>query len=111
MEECRVESVRDYACEKADLVLRLRDGLERDLERYRLTELYRDVEAPLIRVLADMETAGIGIDTAFFGEVSGRLEKELDLIEQDIYKEAGEEFNINSTPQLREVLFETLDLP
>jgi DNA polymerase-1 len=111
VEECRVESVRDYACEKADLVLRLRDGLERDLERYRLTELYRDVEAPLIRVLADMETAGIGIDTAFFGEVSGRLEKELDLIEQDIYKEAGEEFNINSTPQLREVLFETLDLP
>jgi DNA polymerase-1 len=109
--ECRVDAVRDYACEKADLVLRLRDGLEQELERYHLERLYGDVEAPLIPVLADMETVGIAIDTAFFSDVSERLEKELGLIESDIYKEAGEEFNINSTPQLREVLFDRLELP
>ena len=109
--ECRVESVRDYACEKADLALRLRDRLEPELEQYHVEELFRDVEMPLVPVLADMEDAGIAIDVGFFREVSARLAKELGQIEEEIYKEAGEEFNINSTPQLREVLFEKLELP
>ena len=109
--ECGIDAVRDFACEKADLSLRLWDRLEQELPEYHLDTLFRDVEMPLVPVLADMEQAGIGIDTAFFGEVSKKLEKELRLIESDIYKEAGEEFNINSTPQLREVLFDTLELP
>ncbi len=58
-----------------------------------------------------MEQVGIAIDPAFFEETSQKLERDLRLIEEDIYKEAGEEFNINSTPQLREVLFEKLELP
>ncbi len=111
MAECGVGAVRDYGCEKADLVLRLRDQLESDLPEYRLDALYRDIELPLIPVLADMEQAGIGIDREFFSEVSARLERELELIEEDIYKEAGDVFNINSTPQLREVLFDRLNLP
>jgi DNA polymerase-1 len=109
--ECALDRVRDYACEKADLVLRLRERLEPQLSEYHLERLFDDVEMPLIRVLADMEQAGIRIDTAFFQDVAGRLERDLRLIEEEIYKEAGEEFNINSTPQLREVLFEKLDLP
>ncbi|MFW6206027.1 MAG: DNA polymerase I, partial [Gemmatimonadota bacterium] len=109
--ECEIGRVRDYACEKADLVLRLRDRIAPRLEEYRLDELYREVEGPLIPVLADMEEAGIAIDTDFFRSVSKKLEKELGLIEEEIYKEAGGEFNINSTPQLREVLFEKLELP
>jgi DNA polymerase-1 len=109
--ECHLDRVRDHACEKADLVLRLQELLEPQLDEYHLDGLYRDVEGPLVPVLADMEQAGIGIDTDFFRETAGRLEKELRLIEQDIYKEAGEEFNINSTPQLREILFEKMDLP
>ncbi|MFO7893440.1 MAG: DNA polymerase I [Longimicrobiales bacterium] len=109
--ECDLDRVRDFACEKADLVVRLRERIEPRLEEYHLEELYREIEQPLIPVLADMETAGIGIDVDFFREVSGKLEKELRLIEEDIYKEAGEEFNINSTPQLREILFEKMELP
>ncbi|NIP80822.1 MAG: DNA polymerase I [Gemmatimonadetes bacterium] len=73
--------------------------------------MFRDIETPLIPVLADMEQVGIAIDPAFFEETSQKLERDLRLIEEDIYKEAGEEFNINSTPQLREVLFEKLELP
>ena len=109
--EVALDRVRDYACEKADLVLRIREQLEPRLEEYRLDGLYRDIEKPLIPVLADMETAGIGIDIDFFRGVSEKLEKELGLIEEDIYKEAGEEFNINSTHQLREILFEKMELP
>ena len=54
---------------------------------------------------------GIGIDAGFFAEMSRRLGDELRLIREDIYRVAGTEFNINSTPQLREILFERLELP
>ncbi len=111
MAECGVDAVRDFACEKADLSLRLAEQLAEQLPEYKLERLFREVEMPLIPVLADMEEAGIRIDTPFFHEVSEKLEKELALIEGDIYREAGTEFNINSTPQLREVLFEKLELP
>lgn len=109
--ECGIEAVRDFACEKADLAFRLQERLEKELPEYHLERLFRDVEMPLIPVLADMELAGIGIDTPFFHRVSEKLDRELRLIESEIYKEAGMEFNINSTPQLREVLFDKLELP
>ncbi len=109
--ECGVDAVRDFACEKADMALRLRARLEPQLDQYRLERLYRDVEMPLERVLADMETAGIRIDVDFFRTVSKKLDRDLALIQEEIFKEAGQEFNINSTPQLREVLFEKLQLP
>jgi DNA polymerase I len=109
--ECALDRVRTHACEKADLSLRLRQRFEPELGEYHLERLFRDVEMPLIRVLADMETAGIGIDVDFFRQASTRLERELALIQEDIFKEAGQEFNISSTPQLREVLFERLELP
>ncbi len=111
LEECDVAGVTRYACEQADVALRLEARLREDLERYALDRLYREIEMPLIEVLAAMETVGIRIDTAFFGALSGRLDRNLALIEEDIYKEAGTEFNINSTPQLREVLFDKLGLP
>ena len=109
--ECAMDRVRDFACEKADLVLRLRDRLAAQLPEYHLERLFDDIEMPLIPVLAAMESAGIRIDVDFFREVSGRLERDLARIEEEIYREAGTEFNINSTPQLREVLFEKLELP
>ncbi len=109
--ECGIEAVRDYACEKADLTDRLRDRLEPQLGEYHLESLFRDIEMPLVEVLADMEQAGIRIDVEFFRGVSKRLERDLSQIQQDIWKEAGEEFNISSTPQLREVLFDRLELP
>ncbi len=109
--ECGVDAVRGYACEKADLALRLKDRLEPGLEEYQLRPLFRDVEMPLIAVLAAMETAGIAIDVPFFRRVSDRLDRDLAAIQAEIFKEAGSEFNISSTPQLREVLFHRLELP
>ncbi|HUG40247.1 MAG TPA: DNA polymerase I [Longimicrobiales bacterium] len=109
--ECELDRVRDYACEKADIAARLRERLEPQLGEYHLEALFRDIEMPLIEVLAEMEQAGIGIDLDFFREVSTKLERDLALIQEEIWKEAGEEFNINSTLQLREILFEKLELP
>jgi DNA polymerase-1 len=106
-----VEAVRNLACERADVALRLREPFAERLDAYQQTRLYRDVELPLIPVLSDMETAGIRIDLDFFRELSSRYERELGLLGDDIYAEAGGAFNINSTPQLREVLFDRLELP
>jgi DNA polymerase I len=109
--ECALEQVRTFACERADLALRLRERLQPQLGAHQLDRLFQEVEMPLVPVLADMETAGIGIDAEFFHALSGRLARDLDLIQQEIFKEAGGEFNIGSTPQLREVLFDRLQLP
>jgi DNA polymerase-1 len=109
--ECPLDRVIEYAGEDADLPLRLRDLFQPDLERFKLDRLFRAIEIPLIPVLADMEWAGIRIDTEFFSALSDRLERELGAIREEIYKEAGGEFNISSTPQLREILFERLELP
>src|SRR5690625_2010660 len=109
--ECPIEEVLVYAGEDADIPLRLREIFQPDLERYALDRLFREIEIPLMPVLAGMEWNGIRIDTDFFADLSARLDGELELIREEIYKEAGGEFNINSTPQLREVLFEKLELP
>ena len=111
IEEADVDAVRDWVAEAADLTLRLRDVLEPQLADAHLEPLFRDIEMPLMPVLADMEFAGIRIDVDFFRRQSVKLERDLRMIEQEIWKEAGEEFNINSTPQLRTILFEKLDLP
>jgi DNA polymerase I len=100
-----------YACEDADLTLRLRERFLPDLRDHKLEKLFRELEMPLVPVLAQMEWHGIRIDAAFFREMSARLNRELELIQEEIWKEAGRQFNINSNPQLREVLFDQLELP
>jgi DNA polymerase I len=106
-----LEKAVPYACEDADVALRLREKFEPELEEHRLMRLFREMEMPLVPVLAEMEWHGIRIDAPFFREMSGKLARELELIQEDIWKEAGEEFNINSNPQLREIFFEKLELP
>ena len=106
-----LDQATPYACEDADIALRLMEKFGPELEEHRLMRLFRELEMPLVPVLADMEWHGIRIDAAFFREMSGKLARELELIQDDIWKEAGEEFNINSNPQLREILFEKLELP
>ncbi|MDE2975119.1 MAG: DNA polymerase I [Gemmatimonadota bacterium] len=100
-----------FACERAELPLRLWARFAGKLAAQGLDGLFEELETPLIPVLADMETNGVGIDAPFFAEMSRRLAGELRLIREDIHRVAGTEFNINSTPQLREVLFERLQLP
>ncbi|MFQ5968351.1 MAG: DNA polymerase I, partial [Acidimicrobiia bacterium] len=73
--------------------------------------LFEEVELPLVRVLAKMEEAGIGVDRAYLTELGESLRDRLTTLEHKIHEAAGEPFNVNSTLQLREVLFERLELP
>ncbi len=109
--ECAVERVKEYAGEDVDVTLRLEQKLRPQLDQLALTRLYRDIEVPLIRVLAAMETNGIRIDLDFFQRYRNKLAQDLHLIQEEIFKLAGHEFNINSPPQLRTVLFDELKLP
>ena len=105
------EKVLRYACERADCAGRLRGRFQPELEEHALDGLFRDVEMRLVSVLARMERNGVRIDLAFFTEMSRALEYELGRVREEIFEEAGSEFNLNSTPQLRTVLFEDLGLP
>lgn len=109
--EVPLEVARDYACEDTDVALRLKEYLRGRLLDLGLEELFHRLEMPLVPILARMERTGIRIDVDFFREMSRRLERELAQIQHDIHVEAGGEFNINSVPQLREVLFDRLQLP
>jgi DNA polymerase-1 len=75
-----------------------------------LEQLYREIEIPLIHVLAEMERNGVKIDHALLGDISKNLERELGQLEVQIYGLAGDQFNINSPKQLQEILFEKLKL-
>ena len=96
---------------QAEMVLRLEEAFRSDIESHHLKRLLDEIEIPLIPVLVDMEATGIVVDRALLGEMSRGFNKELIQLELDIYRAAGGEFNINSTPQLRTVLFERLKLP
>jgi DNA polymerase I len=111
LNEVPVECAREYSCEHADMTLRLREAFAPQLDTLQLTELFRTVEMALTEVLAEMEWTGVGIDIAWFASLKERFARERQRVEQEIYQTAGEAFNINSTPQLREILFVRLGLP
>lgn len=106
-----VDSARDYSCEDVDVTLRLRAVFEPLLAAHGMRALYDDIEVPLVEVLADMEWDGVAIDLDWFASLKARFRAERERVEQAIWAEAGEEFNINSNPQLRTILFERLGLP
>jgi DNA polymerase-1 len=95
----------------ARTVLRLETALRPELEDHQLVRLLEEIELPLVAVLVSMERTGILVDRALLGEMSRGFAKELATLERDIYRAAGGEFNINSTLQLRTVLFDKLKLP
>ena len=111
MREVDVEEAAPYACEDADIALRLADDLKAQLDESNVLDIAHDIEFPLVHVLAAMEHTGITLDTDILDEISTGLEDRLNEIEEDIFELAGEEFNINSPQQLAEILFEKLDLP
>jgi DNA polymerase-1 len=95
---------------RAAAVLRLAGVLEEALDARELTDLYQRFELPLIPVLAKMEEAGILIDRRFLDELRDELTTECDRLMRQLWAHAGEEFNVNSTPQLRTILFDKLGL-
>ncbi len=100
-----VQKVADYSGEDADLTLRLYNRLRSELEKEDLISVLRDIEVPLIPVLADMEMAGIRILPAKLQAYGREMEKELAALESAVYELCGRTFNINSTKQLQEILF------
>jgi DNA polymerase-1 len=110
-DECPIECARDYSCEDADVTLQLQEIFAPQLEAYGLARLFREVEMPLVDVLARMEWEGVSIDLDWFRSLKTRFEAERRSVEREIYEIAGAEFNINSNLQLREILFNKLQLP
>ena len=109
--EVHIETATRYSCEDSDVTLTLSRKFLETLKREDLLNLYRENVLGLLPVLCDMEFTGVSIDTAILVEMSEEFEKDLGSIEADIYEKTEEEFNINSTKQLSEVLFEKLRLP
>ena len=106
-----LSQITEYACEDVDITLQLKNKFESELAAEGLTDIFRDIEMPLIPVLADMELAGIQVDGNYLKQLSGEFQERLDQKMDQIYAEAGQEFNINSPKQLGHLLFEELDLP
>lgn len=110
-DEVELEVARDYASEDADVAMLLSKILAPDLDKINLTDVFRNIELEFIRVLAKIEINGVNIDADKLRELSREFESLLKEIEKEIFSEVGYEFNLNSPLQLREVLFDTLDLP
>jgi DNA polymerase-1 len=105
------ETVADGLFRELDAVRRLFEILNPRIDEYGLRALYREIELPLIPVLADMERSGIKVDPGTLRSLSEEMEKQLAELTTKIYRSAGVAFNINSPKQLGEILFEKLNLP
>ncbi|MCY3624569.1 MAG: DNA polymerase I [Candidatus Dadabacteria bacterium] len=109
--EVDIETAARYSCEDSDVALILSRKFLETLKKEGLWDLYRENVLGLVPVLCDMEFTGVSVDTAILGKMSEEFERDLDSIEGGIYEKTEGKFNINSTKQLSEVLFEKLGLP
>ena len=110
MRDIPVEKVADYAAEDADVTLRLKNYFDPKLKEYAVESLFFDIEMPLVYVLAEMEFTGVMLDTDALSSYSVVLTEKLKAKEKDIYELAGVEFNINSTKQVGEILFDRMKI-
>ena len=108
MDQVPIAQVSEYACEDADVTWRLREVLEGELEQHGALSLFHDLEMPLVPVLAAMEERGIRLDAGLLEELAKEMDGELQELTFAIQEHAGENFNVNSTKVLGEVLFEKL---
>jgi DNA polymerase-1 len=111
MDEVDVPTVAEYAGEDADATWRIEEILAPRVRAEGLWNLYADLERPLISVLARMERTGVAVDVERLRQLSAEFAERMASIESEIYQQARRTFNINSPPQLRQVLFEELKLP
>jgi len=110
MAEVQISKVAPYAVADAEVCLQLMPKLKHELKEKGQWGLFQDLEMPLVPVLADMEYAGVRLDTNFLKQLSASLADRLNEIEQEIYQLIGHPFNVNSTQQLSIMLFEELGL-
>ncbi|WP_454953167.1 DNA polymerase I, partial [Capnocytophaga granulosa] len=104
------ELQKEYAVEDTDVTLQLKHAFLPLLEKDQMTKLFTEVEAPLVKVLAQMEYEGIRLDTHFLGELSKEINTDLIALQTTIFDQAGESFNLSSPKQLGDILFEKLKL-
>ena len=110
MRDLTPTDIYEYAAEDADITLRLKNVLEPRLKELGVEELFWNIEMPLVRVLADMELNGVCLDTEALQDTSKIFTERMKQYEQEIYKEAGEEFNISSPKQVGDILFGKLQI-
>ena len=110
MRDLSPTDIYEYAAEDADITLRLKNVLEPRLKELGVEELFWNIEMPLVRVLADMELNGVCLDTEALQDTSKIFNERMREYEQEIYKEAGEEFNISSPKQVGDILFGKLQI-
>ncbi|MDJ0778684.1 MAG: DNA polymerase I [Gammaproteobacteria bacterium] len=111
-DQVEIEPAADYAAEDADVTMRLHEALRSRLaECESLERVYREIEMPLVDVLLEVEQNGVLIDEQLLQQQSREVDKQMQGIEQAIYAEAGQVFNLSSPKQIQEILFEKLELP
>jgi DNA polymerase-1 len=111
MRDIPIKTVSNYACEDADMTLRLMNVLRPRLENEHMLNELRDVEVPFVEILADMEQTGVKVDCAVLKNLSSEFGMKIDELERAIYKMADERFNINSHRQVSAILYDKLGLP
>lgn len=110
MREVPVEDVKEYAVEDADVTLQLKDIFSQELDNTNTKKLFEEIEVPLVPVLAAMEKEGVNLDVEFLHELSKELKGDIQKLENQIYENAGEKFNLASPKQLGEILFDKLKI-
>ncbi|WP_224485044.1 DNA polymerase I [Robertkochia aurantiaca] len=110
MRSVALEEQKEYAAEDADITMQLKQLFEKELKERNADKLFREIEAPLIKVLAAMEIEGINLDETYLRSLSKALNDDIAKLEKQIFEAAGEEFNLASPKQLGPILFDKLNL-
>ena len=110
MREVPIEDAKEYAAEDADITLQLKEVFSPQLDKTDTKKLFDEIETPLVAVLADMEMEGVNLDVPFLQSLSGELETDIKVLENQIYEAAGEKFNLASPKQLGDILFDKLKI-
>jgi len=110
LSDLQINQIKDIICEQADVNLQLKQLFKKELNDTNLSGLFNEIEIPLLRVLANMEIEGINLDIKFLEILKKELVTDISTLENVIFKEAGQTFNISSPKQLGEVLFEKMEL-
>ncbi len=110
-EQLNLQEQLTYSCEDVDVTWKLKDKLQKELKNKGLWNIFERIEMPLINVLMDIEQEGVLLDTVWLKKLSTEAATEITKLEKQIHKLAGQEFNISSPIQLREILFDKLNIP
>lgn len=110
MREVEPQLVKEYAGEDTDITLQLKYVFEPELDKTATRKLFDEIEIPLVSVLASMESEGIRVDVDFLNQLSHKLTEDIKNLEEGIYEEAGEQFNLASPKQLGDILFDKLKI-